>query len=317
MKEFKDNENLLSWVDLSSGVSAGHFKNSKGNSLYLKRFVVNASVKKRDNKETIRILFLHDILDHHDRYFDVFNQKFNGTFNSLEFVFLDIEGHGLSNGTRGHVDNIDDLVTDVFEILSRLEKVDHLYFFGHGFGALIFLRFLLFNRTKEKNELLVKFKGLIASSFYFDFENILNPMIKILNYIEKRTTPMTSIQMSHIKMNRLIHGHDLSHQREVQEKYESDPLVVHRLSFNGLRVIEEALKEIIHKAYFIDFPFLCLVGKNDPLINHQKINLFMKSVEKKHFQVIELSDSKHDIYNDTDSGFVIKEIIQWIKNAKK
>lgn len=306
----------IPWKEVASGVEVGHLKNENGKSLYLKRFIFAEKNKKSSSAKTLRLIFLHDILEHHGRYVESFHKNFSGQFPHLEIVFLDYEGHGLSNGTRGHIENLDQLVDDLVLVLENLEEVQNFYFFGHGLGALVFMRFLLFKKSIEKKHLLKGFSGLIASNFHFDFGKRINPMVKLLDFVEKRTEPLSKIQLEHVKLNRLVHGGDLSFQRDVQEKYEADPLVVHRLSYQGLRSLEHGLADISRKAYFIDFPFLCLIGKNDPLINLEKMNLFMKSIEKKHYRVIELPDSKHDLYNDNDSGFVIKEIIQWIQHAK-
>lgn len=311
--------NKIPWHEITPGIETGHLKKTNGKSLYLKRLILESKNKKNESsdEEVVRFIFLHDALEHHGRYVETFQKNFAQQFSKIEIVFLDFEGHGLSNGTRGHIEDLDHLVDDLVLVLEHLPSVSNFFFFGHGLGALVFLRFLLFRKSLEKNHLLQGFKGLIASNFHFDFYKRVNPMVKLLDFVEKRTEPLSKIQLEHIKMNRLIHGKDLSFQKEIQEKYEADPLVVHRLSYQGLRTLELGLVDISRKAYFIDFPFLCLIGKNDPIINPEKLNLFMKSVEKKHYRVIELPDSKHDLYNDTDSGFVIKEIIQWVQHATK
>ena len=310
--------NLL-WHEISPGVEISHLKKESGKSLYIKRLTIIGNHKKKENKSPnpIRFIFLHDVLEHHGRYLENFQKNFSVADRDLEFIFLDFEGHGLSNGTRGHLEDLDHLVDDLVLLLNNLETSNEFYLFGHGLGALVFLRFLLFKKSIEHGHLLNGFRGLIASNFYFDFGQRINPMVKLLDFLEKKSTPLSKIQLEHIKLNRVIHGIDLSFQKNIQEKYEADPLVVHRLSYQGLRAIEQGIVEIAKKAYFIDFPFLCLIGKNDPIINSEKLNLFMKSVEKKHYRVIELPDSKHDIYNDNDSGFVIKEILQWVQHAKK
>lgn len=312
----KDGKKKILWTNVLESEDVGHLKSETGKSIYLRRVRVGEALKHKAQDRT-RIVFLHDMLEHHGRYIETFKKNFSNIFLNLEIIFIDFPGHGLSNGTRGHFESLDSLVDDLGCVLDGLDPSLNFYFIGHGLGALVFLRFLLFKNAQKNKHLLNGFKGLVASNFYFDFSKRINPMVKILDLVEKRTKTLSQIHVDHIKLNRLIHGEDLSYQREVQEKYEADPLVVHRMSYHSLRSMEQGIIEISHKAYFLDFPFLCLMGKNDPIINSDKLNLFMKSIEKKFCRVIELPDSKHDLYNDNDSSFVIKEIVQWMQYEKK
>lgn len=311
MEETSDRKDKFTWKNISPGIFTGNLKNAQSKGIYLKRIFIGSN---KPEKITKRIVFLHDLLEHHGRYEECILANKQLWNSSVEIIFLDFAGHGLSSGSRGHIESLDYLVDDLILVLQNLDPIKELYFFGHGIGALVFLRFLLFKKAIEHSSLLNGFSGLIASNFYFDLSKRINPMTKILDLIEKRSVATSQIQLEHIKLNRLIHGVDQSFQKEVQEKYEADPLVVHRLTYRGYRAIEEGILEISRKAYFIDFPFLCLIGKNDPIINAEKMQLFMKSIEKKHYRVIELPDSKHDLYNDTDSSFVFKEIINWVEN---
>lgn len=295
----------IEWRALSGSSSfqseITHLKNQKGDTLYVKRVRFSAHPKKT-------IFFLHDVLDHHDRYAKAIIDHFKKLNFSDELVFLDYPGHGLSSGTRGHFDSIDELVENFILILNTVKHSGSFLFWGHGVGALLALHFCLYGKALVYQDLMKDFKGIIAANFYFELAGRLNPMIKLLEVVERNE----ALSVSHVKLNRLILGKDQSYQRSVQENYEADPLVIHRMSYQAYKAIEGLASRISQKAYFIDFPILFLAGKSDPLTSLEKTQLFVKSIEKKYYRLIELPDSKHDLYNDSDSGFVLKEILSWV-----
>ncbi|MCK6594791.1 MAG: lysophospholipase [Bacteriovoracaceae bacterium] len=276
-------------------------KNQHSDTLYIKRVRFSKNPKST-------IYFFHDVLDHHDRYAKSMIEYFKQHGFQDELVFMDYPGHGLSSGTRGHLNSIDDLVENLILVLTKIPHAGSFYFWGHGLGALLGLHFCLYGKALVYQDLMKNFKGMIASNFYFEFSERLNPMIKLLEVVERND----ALSVSHVKLNRLVWGKDQSYQKNVQEHYEADPLNIHRMSYQAYRTIEGLAAKISQKAYFIDFPVLFLVGKSDPLINLEKTQLFVKSIEKKYYKLIELPDSKHDLYNDTDSSFVFKEILNWV-----
>lgn len=295
----------IEWRALSGSSSfqsaIAQLKNFNGDTLYIKRIRFSKNPKKT-------IFFLHDVLEHHDRHANSIVEHFKDQGFSDELIFLDFPGHGLSSGTRGHFSHIEELVENFILVLTNIKHAGEFYFWGHGVGALVALHFCLYGKALVHQELMKNFKGMIAANFYFDLTSRLNPMVKLLEVVEQSD----ALSVSHVKLNRLIWGKDQSFQRNVQEAYEADPLVIHRLSYQAYRTIEGLAAKISQKAYFIDFPILFLAGKSDPLINLEKTQLFVKSIEKKYYRLIELPDSKHDLYNDSDSSFVLKEILNWV-----
>ncbi len=291
------------WIDVDKNIRAGHVKNDQGLSLYIKHI---KSVGK--NKKTL--FFIHDVLDHHERYLNsllMFQEVYG---NNIEIFMLDIQGHGLSSGSRAHFQSMNQLSSDFLTVLRKLSIENDFFLWGHGLGAMVFLNLLLGKKIKENYGQLQYFKGLVASSFYYILERRLHPVAKLLEVVKRN--PALSVDT--VKVNRLIHGNDLSFDRKIAENYEADPLVVHRISYKVYKEIEETLDLLIKKAYFIDFPILILSGKSDELINHEKLSIFAKSIEKKYSSILELSDSKHDLYNDIDSKYILKEINQWMKS---
>ncbi len=255
------------------------------------------------------ILFSHDILDHHGRVLDSFVRNFKKLNIEISLYFYDLRGHGLSSGHRGNIHQIEESIEDFSKVLNFINPDKNFYFWGHGFGALICYHYFLYGHALSDSSLLKNFKGIIASNFYLDFSSRSNPMLKILDFLKDKNVK----SIPPVKINRLIFGRDQSLHQKVCENYETDPLVVHRMSYQTERMIEKAVLDLSRKAYFIDFNTLMIRSSGDPLVNHEKYQLFVKTLEKKYYKLIDLSDAKHDLYNDPDSSYIFKEVLNWIK----
>ncbi len=297
---FSTDKNII-WYEIDSEQSITQLKISPEISIHLRRVQLGKEPRRS-------IIFAHDILDHHGRFLDSFIENFKKMKADASLYFFDLRGHGLSSGHRGNIHHIEESIGDFSRILNSLKPEGDLYFWGHGFGALIFYHYFLYGHALSDTPLLKNFKGIIGSNFYLDFSERSNPMLKILDFLKDKNVK----SIPPVKINRLIYGRDQSLHQKVCEEYESDPLVIHRMSYQTQRMIEKAVLDLSRKAYFIDFKTLMIRSSGDPLIHHEKYQVFVKTLEKKYYRLIDLSDAKHDLYNDPDSSYIFKEVLNWI-----
>ena len=84
------------------------------------------------------VVFLHDIGDHIGRYNDLALKLSNQGF---AFTLFDQRGHGKSDGSRGHISSLSDLVDDLsgFVDFSRAEVAEGtpIFIMGYGLGAIV------------------------------------------------------------------------------------------------------------------------------------------------------------------------------------
>ena len=157
-------ENFLG-IQNQRKIYTGYFKSSRGNErIYYKRSFPQTDLP--DN--IIHLFILHDAGDYHDRY------KFLPEFLSCKmgerivFTFIDLKGHGLSSGTRGHLDDFDEYCEDLEYLMNMTLRLDSRIsniILGNGMGSLLALRYFQEYAHKVSSEL----SGLILS----------NPLIKL------------------------------------------------------------------------------------------------------------------------------------------
>ena len=94
------------------------------------------------NAPKAAICIIHDLGDHGGSY-----EKMSAYFNDREIsVFvLDLRGHGLSKGRKGHAPNLDSLLSDIEELL-KTTRAHHtelpIFLLGLGLGANLVLNYL-------------------------------------------------------------------------------------------------------------------------------------------------------------------------------
>ena len=115
--------NLLSellWKDLKEGTSVAHFSsNKKSQQIYLKK--IKAS---KPSAHAVTIFLFHDLASYHGRFMGMVN-FFKTQHPEINFVMMDFLGHGLSSGTRVHINEFSDLANDAASVIASLEKKEN------------------------------------------------------------------------------------------------------------------------------------------------------------------------------------------------
>ena len=160
-------ENFLG-IQNQRKIYTGYFKSSRGNErIYYKRSFPQTDLLDK----IIHLFILHDAGDYHGRY------KFLPEFLShkmgerIVFTFIDLKGHGLSSGTRGHLDDFDEYCEDLEYLMNmtpRLESRISNIILGNGMGSLLALRYFQEYAHKVSSEL----SGLILSNPLLSFRLI-------------------------------------------------------------------------------------------------------------------------------------------------
>ena len=84
-----------------------------------------------------QVVFFHNLGEYHDRYKDFAKFLYSKKVGS---IFIDMRGHGLSSGTRGHASSCHEILEDYetfFEHNVDLLESKDVFLCGHGLGALL------------------------------------------------------------------------------------------------------------------------------------------------------------------------------------
>jgi len=299
----------LLWKQVAPRISVAHFSSTaklSGNNstqVYVKKY--EALTNSSEGKMTV--FLLHDIGQYHGRFEQLIKwiQERN---SSVTFIAMDFVGHGLSSGTRGHFENLDQLVNDFLCLLRTHEKDlssnEKLLVLGHGMGGLVALESIKRLQSEYKNQV----DGLILSNFILKFSSFL------LN-LESRPIggPTLKKLLTHSRPLRTLKGEDVLSCPEAILSYEQDPLVVNNPTLNSLQEIHNGLITIYQHSYFQEKPIMLLNSGLGVFSQTDSIGYFAKGVKKELLTEKKYSLLKHDLYNEIERVVVFEDILSWMK----
>lgn len=111
----------LVWKQLNEDISVTHFSSQRQGALrpeqiYLKR--INA---RKPGTNPVTFFLFHDLASYHGRFLNLVSW-FRAQYPNVSFVMMDFSGHGLSSGTRGHIEKFGDIASDAVTALEVIEK---------------------------------------------------------------------------------------------------------------------------------------------------------------------------------------------------
>jgi len=242
------------------------------------------------------LCIVHGFGEHSGRY-----QHVAHYFNNLGItVFaMDLRGHGISQGKKGHARNLDIMLSDIEELLktARAENTDlPMFLMGHSMGGNLVANYMIKMNTNE-------LKGFMLSSPWFKlaFEppkwkvSLANTISKIIPSLAQKADLVTA---------------HLSRDPEVVKAYENDPLVhgtmTARLFVECLNGGEQALQ----RASEIKKPGLVIHGSEDKVINPTASKAFADKNDQIKF--VSMEGSYHESLNDLDKEQVMKIMADWM-----
>lgn len=252
-------------------------------------------------------LIIHDLLDYHERYLEIHHYTTVAEQKNFQYYWIDLKGHGLSSGIRGHVNYFDEFCFDVVQMILMIsrEHKTKITLLGQGLGALIILKLMnpYGSFTEQINHHL---KGLI----------FINPLLhfnyqwpKWSGFGVKKFFPT----IDRIKFSPNIKGHQLCTDLKLAQLFDQSPLILSKISIGYLSEVLEAGVDVKRLSYFIDLPSLFLISEDDFFISTEQIYLYQKGLPKEASTFISYPAAKHDLLNDKSRELVFNDIINWLK----
>lgn len=247
------------------------------------------------------LCIVHGLGEHGSRYEHVarfFNQ------HDIAVMAMDLRGHGLSQGKRGHAKTHEILMDDLEEFLktARSEYTEiPMVLMGHSMGGNLVANYVLKMNTNELG-------GFILSSPWLGLA-FAPPqwkvnMAKVVAGLLPGLSQKTGLITSHI-----------SRDKTEVEKYEKDPLIhdfiTASLFFNTLKTSEEC----IARSAEVKLDGLVFHGIADQITSWKASERYAANNPKIEFT--ELKDMYHETLNDLDKEKVMKMMLGWIESSVK
>jgi lysophospholipase len=300
-------ERNLIWKQLENNIQVTQFTSTSngGSKVYIKKF----NALKNDPQKKVTIFLLHDICQYHGRFLSFIDWT-RENHPGISFVAMDFVGHGLSSGTRGHIDDFEDLVNDSLvllqEVLKKEDENEKWLILGQGLGGLVALD--LINRHQDLVE--KKIDGLIISNFILRYRSF---VLGFENNLTRLSIGVKTL-MSHSRFVKVLKGAEMLSDPQDILLYEQDPLVIHRPTFVTIKEIQNKVANIYQDSYFIGRPVLLLKSERDNATNSSGIEYFARGIKKELLTEKKYSLLKHDLYNETDNEVVFQDIMNWMKS---
>ncbi|WP_291860791.1 alpha/beta hydrolase [Marinilabilia sp.] len=212
-------------------------------------FLIGRLWKPAGNPHAV-ICIVHGIGEHSGRY-DVWANRF--CEQGFLVYAVDLRGHGLSEGRRGHIDHINNYLDDISSLI-RLVKHSWeglpVFLYGHSMGGSLVLNFLL----KKRQD----FAGAVITSPWLRLVNPPSQLIQkaasVWNYLFPRMTFRTGIK-----------ANELSSIPEQQKSSDADKLMHHKISVRLFCELNRAARDVLDRPSRFSIPLFFAHGTADSI----------------------------------------------------
>ncbi|MEP4535410.1 MAG: lysophospholipase [Cyclobacteriaceae bacterium] len=251
-------------------------------------------------QQTEKILcIIHGHGEHSGRYEHV--ARYLSDHNVAVFA-MDLRGHGLSKGKRGHAPSQEVLLRDIEELVKAAREMYNdlpLFIMGHSMGGNLVANFMMENKSKE-------ISGFILSSPWlklaFEPPKIKMQLGRLMSNIWPAFSEHNGLDISHI-----------SKDPEEVKKYKDDPLVHGMISAGLFQIIDAGCEKAMSGAASIKTRGLIYHGSSDMIIDYKATEQFAKSNSLFDWHL--LDGVYHEPHNDLERFEVLKMLAEWIKNT--
>ncbi len=254
-------------------------------------------------KPEYHVLAIHGLGEHAGRYGWLANQVAD---DGGSFSCLNLRGHGLSEGQRGHSPNYRLILEDIADFIEsqRQENGTALFLFGHSLGGGIALNFAIEADTHYKNSKRI-LSGVIACAPLLRLS--FQPPAWKLFLARKLVKVLPSFSL-----NRGIKPWVLTRDKEVRAAYKADPLVHERVSAALTIGFFDAGESAIAKADEIQIPTLILHGEADQVTSIDASKEFVdRAGEIASFK--SFPNCYHELINEPERNEIAETILSWIQ----
>ena len=241
------------------------------------------------------IIFIHGLGEHIHRYTDWYGSLAK---EGIGFTGVDLPGHGLSDGKRGHIKSYavtDEMIDIIHDSVKKTFPGIPVFIYGHSLGGGIALDYLI--RKKPK------IRGAIITS----------PWLKLSFEPGKAklllATVTGSILPGLIQKSGLVVEH-MSHDKEEVRKFKADPLIHDKISVGLFHSAMKAAGHALKHASELGVPLLLMHGSDDLICSPDGSRQFASASGLVELKIWE--GGYHELHNEFFKKDVFATLIEWI-----
>ncbi len=216
----------------------------------------------------------------------------------------DLQGHGRSEGVRGHVRRFGDLLDDLEDFLERV-RGEHpglpVFPVGHSMGGLVVSAFA---RERQPDVAGAVTSGALLAVSGGDSRARL-ALLRLLRRVVPRLT-----------VERRIDPGALSRDPEVGRLYVSDPLIFQRMTLSLGAELLDAASRTLGGAADVRIPMLLLHGERDPLCAAVGSRVFFEQLTSPSCDLRVYPGLRHEIFNESERETVFADVLDWLRKTR-
>jgi alpha-beta hydrolase superfamily lysophospholipase len=244
------------------------------------------------------LIVVHGLSDHSGRFTTL---GLRMAAAGINVYALDLRGHGVSEGRRGHSDRFDYYLQDLDRFRWEVECITAsnlpLFMLGHSMGGLIALRYIEEYETSLRG-------SIITSPWLATGPSI--PRWKIVG------AGMLNKLLPSLPIDAGIDADFISHDPLIVSQYREDPLVHGKITPRLFSEASTAMGLVLSRSDRIRMPLLFLLAGDDLIVDTRKSEAFARSLAAPDVTVHVLPNYYHEVLNDFDRAQAFKEIREWI-----
>jgi len=215
----------------------------------------------------------------------------------------DQQGHGRSEGPRGHVRRFGDLLDDL-ERLRQATASEHpglpLYLLGHSMGGLVVTAFACERQPRVA--------GAVTSGAALALAQGVARGRLLAARLLRRLAPRLAFPAG-------LDLDGLSRDPEVVRAYVEDPLVHDRVTLSLGAELSAAIARTARSAARVKLPMLMLHGEDDTLCPARGTREFFAGLETKGSALRVYPGLRHEIFNEPERESVFRDVLEWLQDA--
>jgi alpha-beta hydrolase superfamily lysophospholipase len=270
-----------------------HFAAGKGRSLFRRAWLP---------PEPQRLLVLvHGYAEHSGRY-----EHLGAWFAARGCAVhaYDQQGHGRSDGLRGHVRRFGDLLDDLQIFLERVREEQPglaAFLVGHSMGGLVVAAFV-----RERDPQLV---GAVTSGAALRLAEVPSGAKLLALRLLRRVAPRFA-------MTSPVDPEALSRDPEVGRAYLEDPLVFQRMTLSLATEVFDAGRRTLAGAAEVRLPMLLLHGEEDSLCPADGSRAFYRQIGAAGSDLRVYPELRHEIFNEPEQESVFADLLDWLRERE-